>query len=66
MTSPEQIGRSRLRPLLPRNGFYHPMVESGVWLPPSQYEAAFLGTAHTREDVEAAICSRAEALGRDP
>ncbi len=35
--------------------FHQAMLEQGVWLPPSQYEAAFLGTAHTDEDVRATI-----------
>ena len=26
--------------------FHRAMLEQGVWLPPSQFEAAFLGTAH--------------------
>src|ERR1700758_2796066 len=28
------------------------MLDQGVWLPPSHYEAVFLGTAHTMEDVQ--------------
>ncbi len=35
--------------------FHRAMLERGVWLPPSQYEAAFLGTAHTDEDVRATV-----------
>ena len=31
--------------------FHRAMLEAGVWLPPSQYEAAFLGVAHTDADV---------------
>ena len=27
------------------------MLDSGVYLPPSQYEAAFLSAAHTEEDI---------------
>ena len=27
--------------------FQRTMLDEGVWLPPSQYEAAFLGNAHT-------------------
>ena len=27
--------------------FHREMLDAGVWLPPSQFEAAFLGTAHT-------------------
>jgi glutamate-1-semialdehyde 2,1-aminomutase len=32
--------------------FHRGMLEGGVWLPPSQYEAAFVGTAHGDREVE--------------
>ena len=35
--------------------FHRAMLEAGVWLPPSQYEAAFLGIAHSDEDVSRTI-----------
>ncbi len=35
--------------------FHRAMLENGVWLPPSQYEAAFLGIAHSDEDVAQTI-----------
>lgn len=31
--------------------FHRAMLEAGVWLPPSQYEAAFLSTAHGEAEV---------------
>jgi glutamate-1-semialdehyde 2,1-aminomutase len=31
------------------------MLEGGVWLPPSQFEAVFLSTAHTRADIDFTI-----------
>ncbi|WP_035349617.1 glutamate-1-semialdehyde 2,1-aminomutase [Edaphobacter aggregans] len=31
--------------------FHRAMLEHGVWLPPSQFEAAFVSTAHAPEDV---------------
>jgi glutamate-1-semialdehyde 2,1-aminomutase len=31
------------------------MMERGVWLPPSQYEAAFLSAAHTQQDIAQTI-----------
>jgi glutamate-1-semialdehyde 2,1-aminomutase len=27
------------------------MMEEGIWLPPSQYEAAFIGTAHGDDEI---------------
>ena len=32
--------------------FHRAMLDAGVWLPPSQYEAAFVGTAHGSAEVE--------------
>jgi glutamate-1-semialdehyde 2,1-aminomutase len=38
------------------------MLEQGIWLPPSQFEAAFLGTAHGQEEVQATIDAAREAF----
>lgn len=35
--------------------FHQGMLESGVWLPPSQFEAVFLSTAHSEADVQATV-----------
>jgi glutamate-1-semialdehyde 2,1-aminomutase len=35
--------------------FFRAMLDSGVYLPPSQYEAAFLSATHTQEDVARTI-----------
>ncbi len=47
--------------------FFHGMLERGVYLPPSQFEAMFVSAAHTDEDiartVEAAKASFAAASG---
>jgi glutamate-1-semialdehyde 2,1-aminomutase len=37
--------------------FFRSMLDSGVYLPPSQYEAAFLSAAHTEEDVQRTIAA---------
>jgi glutamate-1-semialdehyde 2,1-aminomutase len=42
--------------------FFRGMLESGVYLPPSQYEAAFLGAAHTEEDVQKTIAAAKRAF----
>lgn len=42
--------------------FHHAMLDAGVWLPPSQYEAAFLGTAHTDDDVAETIAAARNAF----
>jgi glutamate-1-semialdehyde 2,1-aminomutase len=35
--------------------FHRGMLDAGVWLPPSQFEAAFLSTAHTGQDIQFTI-----------
>jgi glutamate-1-semialdehyde 2,1-aminomutase len=42
--------------------FFRGMLDAGVYLPPSQYEAAFLGAAHTEEDVQRTIGAAKEAF----
>jgi glutamate-1-semialdehyde 2,1-aminomutase len=37
--------------------FFRGMLDSGVYLPPSQYEAAFLGATHTEEDVQRTVAA---------
>jgi glutamate-1-semialdehyde 2,1-aminomutase len=44
--------------------FHRRMLEAGVWLPPSQFEAAFISAAHGQAEVEAALVAVREALGR--
>jgi glutamate-1-semialdehyde 2,1-aminomutase len=42
--------------------FFREMLERGVYLAPSQFEAVFLSAAHTREDIAATVERAAEAL----
>jgi glutamate-1-semialdehyde 2,1-aminomutase len=42
--------------------FFRAMLDSGVYLPPSQYEAAFLGSMHTDEDVQRTIAAAKSAF----
>jgi len=37
--------------------FHRSMLEQGVWLPPSQFEAAFIGSAHGDGEVEKTIAA---------
>jgi glutamate-1-semialdehyde 2,1-aminomutase len=37
--------------------FFRAMLDAGVYLPPSQYEAAFLGATHTGEDVQRTVAA---------
>jgi glutamate-1-semialdehyde 2,1-aminomutase len=42
--------------------FHRGMLERGVWLPPSQFEATFVGTAHTAEDVRETVEAAREVI----
>ena len=42
--------------------FHRGMLDAGVWLPPSQFEAAFLSAAHTEEDIEDTIAAARKAF----
>jgi glutamate-1-semialdehyde 2,1-aminomutase len=44
------------------NQFFHSMLEQGVYLPPSQFEAAFISAAHTNEDIDRTIAAAGNAL----
>lgn len=50
--------------------FCHAMLEQGVYLPPSQFETAFVSLAHSDEDIAAAVAAGAAAFaavaGREP
>jgi glutamate-1-semialdehyde 2,1-aminomutase len=37
--------------------FFRSMLDHGIYLPPSQYEAAFLGATHTEEDVQRTVAA---------
>jgi glutamate-1-semialdehyde 2,1-aminomutase len=41
--------------------FFHAMLERGVYLPPSAFEAWFVSTAHGPEEVETVLAAAAEA-----
>lgn len=43
--------------------FFHGMLARGVYLPPSQFEAAFLSAAHSDEDIEKTLDAAREVLG---
>ena len=42
--------------------FFHAMLKRGIYLAPSQFEAGFLSTAHTAQDVEHTIAAADDAL----
>lgn len=46
--------------------FFRAMLEDGIYLPPSQYEAAFSSAAHTEKDVARTIQSAKQAFATIP
>jgi glutamate-1-semialdehyde 2,1-aminomutase len=43
--------------------FFHAMLERGIYLPPSQFEAAFVSTAHGDADIECTVTAAKECFG---
>jgi glutamate-1-semialdehyde 2,1-aminomutase len=46
------------------NTYFQAMLEGGIYLPPSQFEAAFISAAHTEDDIDHTIDVARNALGR--
>jgi glutamate-1-semialdehyde 2,1-aminomutase len=44
--------------------YFHAMLGQGIYLAPSQFEAGFLSTAHTNEDIEKTIRAATAAMKR--
>jgi glutamate-1-semialdehyde 2,1-aminomutase len=42
--------------------FFRAMLENGIYLPPSQFEAAFMSVAHTERDVQQTIAAAKQAF----
>jgi glutamate-1-semialdehyde 2,1-aminomutase len=42
--------------------FFRTMLENGIYLPPSQFEAAFVSAAHTKEDIQQTIVAAKRAF----
>lgn len=42
--------------------YFHEMLKRGVYLPPAQFEAFFVSTAHSKEDLDKTIKANYEAL----
>jgi len=46
------------------NAYFHSMLEGGIYLPPSQFEAAFISTAHSEADIDRTIEAARTAFGK--
>jgi glutamate-1-semialdehyde 2,1-aminomutase len=44
--------------------FFHGMLEEGIYLAPSQFEAGFLSTAHSEEDIEKTVSAATTVMRR--
>jgi glutamate-1-semialdehyde 2,1-aminomutase len=44
------------------NRFFHSMLEQGIYLPPSQFEAAFISAAHSDGDIDRTVIAVKNAL----
>jgi glutamate-1-semialdehyde 2,1-aminomutase len=42
--------------------FFHAMLERGVYLPPAQFEAAFVSLAHGEAEIDATVAAAREAF----
>jgi glutamate-1-semialdehyde 2,1-aminomutase len=42
--------------------YFHAMLEAGIYLAPSQFEAGFISTAHTAEDIEKTLSAATKAM----
>ena len=42
--------------------YFNAMLDSGIYLPPSQFEAIFVSSAHSDADIQATIAAAAGAL----
>jgi glutamate-1-semialdehyde 2,1-aminomutase len=52
VTNYEQAAHSDIKRFA---AFHQAMLAAGVWLPPSQFEAAFISTAHTDADIQQTV-----------
>jgi glutamate-1-semialdehyde 2,1-aminomutase len=46
------------------NAFFHSMLEQGIYLAPSQFEAGFMSAAHSDADIDKTIAASAKAFSR--
>ena len=45
--------------------FFHWMLERGIYMAPSQFEAGFLSAAHTEEDIQRTVSAAREFFGQE-
>jgi glutamate-1-semialdehyde 2,1-aminomutase len=60
--APADYGQARRGDAAAFARFFHAMLERGIWLPPSAFEAWFLTLAHGEAEIDAALDAAREAL----
>jgi glutamate-1-semialdehyde 2,1-aminomutase len=45
--------------------YFHSMLEQGVYIAPSAFEAAFVSTAHSPQDLELTLAAARKAMARN-
>ncbi|UCH36705.1 MAG: glutamate-1-semialdehyde 2,1-aminomutase [Armatimonadota bacterium] len=60
--SPRDYASAKAADATRYGAFFRAMLDQGVYLPPSQFEALFVSTAHTSEDVEQIAAAARAAL----
>ena len=55
-------GSDAMRIVFDEHAYFHRMLERGIYLPPSQYEAMFISLAHSITDLEQTIGAARESL----
>lgn len=46
------------------NRFFHAMLDQGIYLAPSAFEAGFVSAAHSDDDIEATIAAARKAFAK--
>ena len=46
------------------NRFFHAMLDQGIYLAPSAFEAGFVSAAHSNDDIDATITAARKAFGK--
>jgi glutamate-1-semialdehyde 2,1-aminomutase len=42
--------------------YFNAVLDKGIYLPPSQFEACFISSAHTADDIETTVASICDVL----
>jgi glutamate-1-semialdehyde 2,1-aminomutase len=60
--APRDYASAKLADTARYGRFFHSMLESGVYLPPAQFESMFVSLAHQQVDLERTIAAASAAF----